>query len=268
MLDEFQDVSADEWDFLQAILEKAGEDTRIIAAGDDDQSIYEFRGASIQHMRSLIDNGAKTHFLTKNYRAAANLVAFSNAFLQRLPSERIKADHTLVPVKKENGTLRILRYHDGSLFEPIADAIANQPSNGTRALLTATNEQAAIVHATLKQKGIPAILLTDKDGFQIRDLQEFVEFTQYLKDGLQASDEEIISQSNWSNSIRKLKERFPRPNKTTNGVRSTWRSPEQRTSWKSIPIDLSSTILWWTSCRRFKESVSSVHHPNKKSNAG
>ncbi len=210
MLDEFQDVSADEWDFLQAILEKAGEETRIIAAGDDDQSIYEFRGASIQHMRSLIDNGAKTHFLTKNYRATANLVAFSNAFLQRLPSERIKADHTLVPVKKENGTLRILRYHDGSLFEPIADAIANQPSNGTRALLTATNEQAAIVHATLKQKGIPAILLTDKDGFQIRDLQEFVEFTQYLEDGLQASDEEIISQSNWTKAIQQLKERFTR----------------------------------------------------------
>ncbi len=210
MLDEFQDVSADEWDFLQAILEKAGDDTRIIAAGDDDQSIYEFRGASIEHMRSLVKAGAKTHFLTRNYRATPNLVAFSNAFLQRLPTERIKADYPLQAVQKENGTIRLVRYNNGSLLEPIANSIANQAGKGSRALLTATNEQASVLHASLRQRGIPAMLLSDQDGFQLRDLQEFVEFTGYLKSGQQPDDEGKISKSNWAESIQQLKERFHR----------------------------------------------------------
>lgn len=210
MLDEFQDVSADEWDFLQAILEKAGEDTRIIAAGDDDQSIYEFRGASVKHMRCLIEDNAKTHFLTRNYRAAANLVAFSNAFLSYLPDERIKAGYPLQAANKENGTIRLVRYDSGSLTEPIANAIAAQPGTGSRALLTATNEEAAILHATLRQRGIPAILVGNPEGFQLRDLQEFVAFTELLKTDTQPTDDGTISKTHWTHAIEELKTRFNR----------------------------------------------------------
>jgi ATP-dependent DNA helicase RecQ len=207
MLDEFQDVSADEWDFLQAIVEAAS-NPRIVAAGDDDQSIYEFRGSSLEYMRKLIADDAKQHFLTLNYRAAPNLVAFSNAFLQYLPTERIKADVPLRAAKKENGTLRIVRYGAGHIGTSLIESIVNQKGSGTRALLTTRNDEAASLYARLRQRGIPAILLSNQDGFKIGRIQELEWFSKELARDLPQG--EVISKHRWETTLEGLPKAFAR----------------------------------------------------------
>lgn len=177
MLDEFQDVSSKENTFLQAIREVAG-NPRVIAAGDDDQAIYGFRGASLQYMRAL-SQGVKssTYFLTRNYRSRANLVDFSNQFLRFLPGDRIKSSRELIPHQGQNGTLKLVKYQGANLVEPLCKAIAEINLDGTIAVLTATNEQAFWITARLRDMGLPAIRLAAQDDFRLRNLLELQVFT-------------------------------------------------------------------------------------------
>ncbi len=207
MLDEFQDVSQQEWDFLTALRE-AAEQPRIIAAGDDDQCIYEFRGASLDHMRTLIADGAEQHSLITNYRAAPNLVEFSNEFLRYFPVDRMKADQILRAKQLDNGHIRLVRYHVGNLKAGIVDAIAATKLEGTCALLTTRNEEAVHVHGLLRQRGIPAMLITEQDGFRVAQMQEFVWFTEALKPGGDAANPEWVALADWKKAVDGMRSRF------------------------------------------------------------
>lgn len=207
MLDEFQDVSQPEWDFLNALREVA-EQPRIIAAGDDDQCIYEFRGASLDHMRTLMAEGAEQHSLIINYRAAPNLVAFSNEFLRYFPKDRMKADEILRAKQLDNSHIRLVRYRAGNLKAGIVEAIAATKLEGTCALLTSRNEEAIHVHGLLRQSGIPAMLISDKEGFRVAQLQEFVWFTRALKAGGDPASPEWVTASDWKKAVEGLQSQF------------------------------------------------------------
>ncbi|MGA1795278.1 MAG: RecQ family ATP-dependent DNA helicase, partial [bacterium] len=85
VVDEYQDISSEEYAFLNAII-AAAQELRVVVVGDDDQNIYEFRGSSVKYMRSFIkDQDAVMYFLGRNYRSRKNLVDFANLFLNFLP---------------------------------------------------------------------------------------------------------------------------------------------------------------------------------------
>ena len=86
VIDEAQDMDADEFALIQTLMEK-NEDMRVIAVGDDDQNIYEFRGSDSKYLKQLIEKeGAVMYELVENYRSKSNLVDFSNQFLESIPS--------------------------------------------------------------------------------------------------------------------------------------------------------------------------------------
>lgn len=218
MLDEFQDVSKKEWEFLQAVISKAGDegasdrtgDPRIIAAGDDDQCIYEFRGASLEYMRQLIDDGAKAHYFVKNYRAARNLVAFSNAFLAYLPQDRLKGGHVLESVQDEPGDLRLVRYQQGFVLDSLVDAVAARAHPGTVAVLTSRNEESANVYAALRQRKIPATLVQALQEFRIGQLDEFDWFTKELRHAVSGTEEGWFSNALVAKLLEQLRTQFSR----------------------------------------------------------
>lgn len=53
VIDEAQDMDANEFELIKCLMEY-NEDMRVIAVGDDDQNIYEFRGSSSEYMKRLI----------------------------------------------------------------------------------------------------------------------------------------------------------------------------------------------------------------------
>ena len=66
------------------------EDMRVIAVGDDDQNIYEFRGSNSKYLRELVSNyGAKQYEMIENYRSKRNIVEFANCFAKTIVN-RIK----------------------------------------------------------------------------------------------------------------------------------------------------------------------------------
>jgi ATP-dependent DNA helicase RecQ len=207
MLDEFQDVSQDEFDFLQAIREVAG-DPRVIAAGDDDQNIYEFRGSSVQFMQRLAKEAhASTYFLTNNYRSGQHIVAFSNAFLKYLPPSRLKSKTTLLSKRVERGKVKLVRYMQGELIEAFCQTVSGSALQGTTGVLAATNEEAYLIASRLRSMGIPATLVASTQAFQLKNLLELETFTHWL---LKKSHPESgrISNEKWEEAKAELKSRY------------------------------------------------------------
>lgn len=182
VVDEYQDISQAEYDFLQTLIKIAGE-VRVMVVGDDDQNIYEFRGSSVAFMRSFVrDQQAKTYFLSKNYRAAANLVEFSNQFLECFSSNRLKAGQPLLAHRTEQAPISINLYNqDSNLILPIAENLQQQKLDGTIAILTHTNQEAMVMYHALLQKDIPAQLVGQQEGFSLKQLLEIRSFTQLIR---------------------------------------------------------------------------------------
>jgi len=80
LIDEFQDTNTVQFDWLKLI---AGQNTSLMIVGDDDQSIYGWRGANIQNMLDFTKNfeNVKTFRLEQNYRSTGNIIAAANAIV-------------------------------------------------------------------------------------------------------------------------------------------------------------------------------------------
>jgi ATP-dependent DNA helicase RecQ len=100
LIDEYQDVDEQQYAFISAIAGRVTKnpDTKlsIMAVGDDDQNIYNFRGASTRFIRSFEeDYKAKTEHLTENYRSTTNIISASNHLIEQ-NRDRMKTDHPII----------------------------------------------------------------------------------------------------------------------------------------------------------------------------
>ncbi len=198
VVDEFQDVSKTEYDFMMAIVRAAGK-IRVIAVGDDDQNIYEFRGADIACMQSFLEQrSAKRYYLTKNYRSCKNIVDFAGLFLEKyLNGKQLKQAVSLIANKQENGCIEVHNFNARALILPLISSIKNKKLKGTTAVLTHTNAEAALITSLLNQENIPARLISRKSVFFVKDLLEIRIFTHYLK---KKDDEKlgVIKSKDWA----------------------------------------------------------------------
>lgn len=180
VLDEFQDVDADQWRLIQTITDVA-EGPRIIAVGDDDQNIYEWRGASPEFMAAFRSRyNATTHGLLTNYRSRASLVALSNHLVKRLRG-RIKAGEELIAKEQDPGVQRVVQYTGGYHLRGLVNDLVAQHYPGSTAVLTRTNEQALMATAMLQQQGIKARYIGGSDDFELGRLRELRAFQQMLR---------------------------------------------------------------------------------------
>lgn len=208
VIDEFQDVSEQEYRFISAIIAKA-EKIRVIAVGDDDQTIYEFRGARVQYMRDFRhQQDAKFHYLTINYRAKANLVAFTNRFLEtQFGPDRLMWDKPLSAHQTDLGTIEIVRYQGGDLLLPLLEQVRENPLQGSAAVLTKTNQEAVLMTSLLRQQGVPVRLILEGEGFSLRNLLEIHTFTQAVFKTI-ADDLGLIEEDNWNQAKRQVEGTF------------------------------------------------------------
>jgi len=113
---------------------------RVIAVGDDDQNIYEFRGSDSKHMRALIEDfGAVQYEMTENYRSGGNIVALANAFVHSI-GERMKTED-IRAVRQDSGTVQIVRHTSRHLEQPVVEHVLQTCGGGRACVLTNTNEE-------------------------------------------------------------------------------------------------------------------------------
>lgn len=208
VIDEAQDMDIDEFNLINTLMEQ-NEEMRVIAVGDDDQNIYEFRGASSKYLEQFIlSNNAVKHELIENYRSKSNLVEFTNQFVKRIP-HRLK-EIPIVAKQTDNGKIKLVRYKSGNLISPLVQDILTTELTGTTCVLTKTNEEALQITGLLLKNEMQAKLIQTNDGFNLYNLSEIRFFLSKLnlKDGVF-----IINDDSWENAKRELVNKFRNSNK-------------------------------------------------------
>lgn len=186
LIDEAQDMDCHEYALVRALM-RHNEDMRLIAVGDDDQNIYQFRGADSRHMRQLVDEmGARFYEMTDNFRSTSQVVNLANTFAARIPN-RMKQT-PIAAVSQEQGIVEVVQHTSTHLEVPVVRHIrsllsAANPQSllGSVGVLTATNDEALRITALLRHNGIRCRLIQSNDGFRLSDLAEIRYFLKYIK---------------------------------------------------------------------------------------
>ena len=203
VIDEAQDMDADEFALINVLMEQ-NEDMRVIAVGDDDQNIYEFRGASSKYLEEFIRvNSAVKHELIENYRSKNNLVIFINQFVQQI-THRLK-ETPIIAQQADNGKINIVKYQSGNLIIPLVYDILHTGLSGTTCVLAKTNEEAMQVTGLLLKNGLPAKLIQTNDGFSLYNIAEVRFFLHKVNLG---DDVYVISDHVWDTAKRELLNMF------------------------------------------------------------
>lgn len=208
VVDEAQDMSADEYALIQALMQH-NEDMRVILVGDDDQNIYTFRGSDSKYMQQLlVEKTAAKYELTENYRSAANIVQLANQWATSIQT-RLKTTpgYAITPT---NGHIEITAYQTGNLLTPIAATLLATPLSGSTCVLTHSNEDAAVLTGLLVHRGMPAKLIQTNDGFRLNHLYELHYFSDLLNSH---TDTPIISDADWDAATRQLTQVAEQSNK-------------------------------------------------------
>lgn len=178
VIDEAQDMSIAEYSLVKALMSQ-NEEMRVIAVGDDDQNIYEFRGSDSGYMYRLSQEvGGKLIEMTENYRSARHIVNFSNDFLKCI-EKRIKRT-PIISKKKEGGWVGITRHQSNYMYQPLVKELLRHKENDTSCVLTQTNEEAVILMALLRKHGINSKLIQSMEGLRFCNLAEMKYFLKYI----------------------------------------------------------------------------------------
>ena len=182
VIDEAQDMDANEFTLIRTLMQ-SNDDMRVIAVGDDDQNIYEFRGSNSAYMQSLIEEyGAVRYELVENYRSKANIVTLANRFAQSI--EKRMKQQPIKAVKSENGTVQIVRHTSDNMEEAIVRQLIDSYHGGKTCVLTGTNEEALRVLGSLLKNGVRAKLIQSIDGFRLYNLAEVRYFLRIIDKNL------------------------------------------------------------------------------------
>ncbi|WIO74290.1 DNA helicase II [Porticoccaceae bacterium LTM1] len=161
LVDEFQDTNSIQYAWLRMLAGagSANQPSAVTAVGDDDQSIYGWRGAKIENIRNFGNDfkQAKTVKLEQNYRSTSNILDAANAVIAR-NSDRLGKD---LWTEGDAGELLSLyagfNEHDEARF--IADRVQSWSNEGNRydesAILYRSNAQSRVLEEALLRAGIP-----------------------------------------------------------------------------------------------------------------
>ena len=230
VLDEAQDMNAEEFALVRALM-RANETMRVIAVGDDDQTIYDYRYADSRYMRVLArTEGCHSCELSENYRSAPAIVDFANAFARTI-RHRLKTRPCTAVRHDLPGSVRIVHHASPHLVLPVVEEVKNTWRGETACVLTRTNEEAAQVVGALEFAGIHARLIQSADGVRFCDLVEVSHFFKRLD---AKTDSPVLSGVEWEEAKAETLERY-KTSRCLGVVREYFRQFESvhRTRYKS-----------------------------------
>lgn len=191
LIDEFQDTNYAQFE-LSTML--AGKNGNITVVGDDDQSIYRFRGAAVSNILQFREKfpKAKTVVLTKNYRSLAGILDASYSLIQNNNPNRLESregiDKKLKAQRK--GKSKIVLFHETRVekeAERVVSEIVGLVKNKRYdwrdfAILVRANAHADPFVAALSYHGIPHQFLGPDKLFLQPEVVELVSYLKILTD--------------------------------------------------------------------------------------
>jgi len=188
LVDEFQDTNVAQLDLVRLLANERG---NVCVVGDDDQSIYGWRGACVDNILDFEQHfpGAVVTKLEQNYRSRASILNVANAAIEKSPKRPYAK--VLKPVRESGAPVRLC-----VLPEPqeeakfVASEIRKLQRDGTDpreiAVLYRSNTQAKLLEEELRIAGIPYRVF---GGTKFFDRKEIKDGIAYMRVALNPRDE-------------------------------------------------------------------------------
>lgn len=186
MVDEYQDTNTAQFELVRLLADKY---RNLCVVGDDDQSIYKFRGANI---RNILDfelhyPEAKVIKLEQNYRSTSSILDAANAVIHNNAGRKEK---TLWTQKKEGSRVHF-RQLDTAYEEAefIADDICRRMrqdgvSYKDCAILYRTNAQARILEERMMNENIPYVVVGGVNFYSRMEIKDILAYLKTIDNGL------------------------------------------------------------------------------------
>jgi DNA helicase-2/ATP-dependent DNA helicase PcrA len=182
MVDEYQDTNAAQFKLIQAL---TSEHRNLCVVGDDDQSIYGWRGAEISNLLDMEKHFPETKVvkLEQNYRSTTTILAAANAIITHNLRRRGKKLWS----QKGQGTKITLHAfaNDEEEARTIAEQIeyarlAQHMPWADQAILFRTNAQSRPLETALRQAGVRYHLIGGQSFFDRREIRDFLAYLKAL----------------------------------------------------------------------------------------
>ncbi|MCI9078512.1 MAG: DNA helicase PcrA [Lachnospiraceae bacterium] len=193
MVDEYQDTNTAQFRLINILANTTGEDGSVehnlCVVGDDDQSIYKFRGANIHNILNFEQSypGTRVIKLEENYRSTQNILNAANAVIQ---NNSIRKDKALWTQKEEGDLIYFNRFtNEYEEASEVADAIGYAVSSGQAsykdfAILYRTNAQSRIFEEKLVTGNIPYKIIGAVNFYQRKEIKDLLAYLRTIENGM------------------------------------------------------------------------------------
>jgi DNA helicase-2/ATP-dependent DNA helicase PcrA len=191
LIDEFQDTNLAQYNIIK---ELAAIHQNICIVGDDAQSIYAFRGASIRNILNFEKDYPQLHIvkLEQNYRSTQNIVEVANAVIS---NNKLQLKKSIWTANERGETIGLIRAttdaEEGrlvasSIFE---NKMQGQHRNEDFAVLYRTNSQSRSIEEALRKINIPYRMLGGMSFYQRKEIKDLLAYLRFV---VNHNDEEAL----------------------------------------------------------------------------
>ena len=181
MVDEYQDTNKVQYKFVSMLAKKYN---NICVVGDDDQSIYKFRGATIENILSFENTfkGAKIIRLEQNYRSTQNILNAANAVIANNTMRKGKTLWTEngKGEKIEVNTSDTERDEGNFIAQTILDGVSKGRKFSDFAVLYRTNAQSNAIEQALSRSGVPHRIIGGNRFYDREEIRDMIAYLQVI----------------------------------------------------------------------------------------
>jgi len=193
-VDEFQDTNFLQYAILRRLLKYEGSPENVFVVGDDAQSIYAFRGATIDNILDFEKDypALKTFKLEQNYRSTHHIVSAANEVIS---FNRRQLNKTIWTDKEDRQKIKLIKcVTDDEESRRVADLILEQKHryhipNSEIAVLYRTNSQSRKFEEHLRRLNLAYRVFGGVSFYQRKEVKDFVG---YLRMAVNPNDEEAL----------------------------------------------------------------------------
>ncbi len=193
-VDEFQDTNHLQYAILHLLTKYPGSPENLFAVGDDAQSIYAFRGATIDNMLNFSKDFPRRQIfkLEQNYRSTHHIVTAANEVIAH---NRRQLPKTIWTARTDSYKVRLLRcLTDDDEARRVVDLILEQKNrfhlkNSDIAILYRTNAQSRKFEEQLRRQNLPYRVFGGLSFYQRKEVKDFLA---YLRLAVNPYDEEAL----------------------------------------------------------------------------
>lgn len=182
LVDEYQDTNHSQYEIVRGL---AMGHRNLCVVGDDDQSIYAWRGAEVTHILRFKQDWpeAKVVRLEENYRSRKPIIDYANTLIVH---NAHRHDKVLRPFKKDGEPPRIVQHKDEETEakEVVADIRRKLEQTKLQprdvAILFRTNEQPRAFEAELRSQNLPYVLIGGMSFFDRREVRDVLAYLKLI----------------------------------------------------------------------------------------